>query len=127
MQNDMRDRLVELIKQAEIQESINFFNADLDEQIDMSGGTKISVSLECLADCLIANGVIVPPCKVGDTIYYIDTIFREIEKCKVYGFTIINGEQKLLVDNGQYKYVAFEWYNTKKEAEQKLKELRENA
>ena len=57
MQNDMRDRLVELIKQSEIQDAINFFNADLDEQIDMSGGTKISVSLEFLADYLIESGV----------------------------------------------------------------------
>ena len=26
-----------------------------------------------IADHLLANGVIVPPCKVGDTVYYIDT------------------------------------------------------
>ena len=29
-------------------------------------------AIERLADHLIANGVIVPPCKVGDTVYYIE-------------------------------------------------------
>ena len=116
MRNDMRDRLVELLNQR--QDNGNY------ETIEEKSITLEFVSNEKLADHLIANGVTVPPCKVGDTVYYIDTIFREIEKCRVYGFTIINGEQKLLVDNGQYKYVAFEWYNTKEEAEQKLKEMR---
>ena len=34
-----------------------------------------------LADCLLANGVIVPPCKVGDTIYQIDGV-------RIYASTI---------------------------------------
>lgn len=32
-------------------------------------GTKVS---EITADYLLANGVIVPPCKVGDTVYWIE-------------------------------------------------------
>ena len=48
MPNDMRDRLIEIIKKFYL----------VDEPID-------------LADYLIANGVILPPCKVGDKIYKI--------------------------------------------------------
>lgn len=47
----MRDRLIESIKQG-------------------NGGYDF-MSLERIADYLLANGVIVPPCKVGDTVYHI--------------------------------------------------------
>ena len=34
--------------------------------------------VESLADCLLANGVIVPPCKVGDNAYFVhDTCFAD--------------------------------------------------
>lgn len=51
MQNDMRDRLIELLEEAEGQ-----VNNDVP-------------SLEMIADYLVANGVIIPPCNVGDTVY----------------------------------------------------------
>ena len=38
-----RERLIDLIKKAEKQELLDFFTADLDEAIDMSGG-KIDYS-----------------------------------------------------------------------------------
>ena len=48
----MRDRLIELIE----------------KEID----TKATgINVEWLADHLIKNGVIVPPCKVGDVVYYV--------------------------------------------------------
>lgn len=56
MQNDMRDRLVELLKEA------SYY---LDEQ---------DVVCNRVADHLIANGVVVPPCKFGDKIYQTDGI-----------------------------------------------------
>ena len=38
-----------------------------------------------IADHLLANGVIVPPCKVGDTVYYINTLyFSTLERNRVY-------------------------------------------
>lgn len=49
----MRDRLVDLIINA--------------KREDPETGSFT----EFLADCLIQNGVIVPPCKVGDTIYFV--------------------------------------------------------
>ena len=54
------DRLYNLIKCAEIQESVDFMIATLEEQIDMCGGTKIQCSLEYLINYLIDKGVIVP-------------------------------------------------------------------
>lgn len=41
-----------------------FFNASLDEAIDL----PFTADAEFAADYLLANGVIVPPCKVGDTV-----------------------------------------------------------
>ena len=48
---------------------MTFFTADLDEAIDMSGGIQFNGTVEHLADYLIEHGVIVLPCKVGDTLY----------------------------------------------------------
>lgn len=48
----MRDRLIELIKEG-------------------NGGYHFN-SLELIADYLLANGVIVPPCKVGQIVYSIN-------------------------------------------------------
>lgn len=43
-----------------------------------------------IADCLLENGVIVPPCKVGDTIYeaifYSKGKFSHWNECQVVGF-----------------------------------------
>ena len=44
----------------------------------------------CLADFLLANGVIVPPCKVGDTVYQTDGV-------RVYESTV---KTVLYVTNG---------------------------
>ena len=51
-----RERLIELIKQAKKHTK----NANSDIERNM-----------IFAEYLLANGVIVPPCKVGDTVYYI--------------------------------------------------------
>lgn len=60
-----RERLIELIRKAKHQECIDALTADIDTAIDMPRGE------EYLADYLLANGVIVPPCKVGDTVWVI--------------------------------------------------------
>lgn len=52
----MRERLIELIKQ----NTTEFVNPFAYEYVD---------NAERFADCLLASGVIVPPCKVGDTVY----------------------------------------------------------
>ena len=57
MQNE-RERLIELLEEAKIKalETIGSLNNGFGEWY---------------ADHLLANGVIVPPCKVGDTVYFI--------------------------------------------------------
>ena len=58
----MRDRLIELLKQADF---------DYSEECTacLENGYKAIPKLEeFFADHLLANGVIVPPCKVGDTV-----------------------------------------------------------
>ena len=52
----MKDRLMELLKSAPL------CGYAFDDQY--SDGT-----IEKIADHLLANGVIAPPCKVGDTVY----------------------------------------------------------
>ena len=81
---------------------------------------------ETLADHLLANGVIVPPCKVGDTVYYLGGIHKSLVKSATVEEIIAssNGVSDLLVnsENG----VTFEnsvdiFYFTPEEAEQALK------
>lgn len=101
----MKDRLIELIQQS------------------VKGCARNWV--EIIADYLLANGVIVLPCKVGDIVYCIDHILKITEKCKVFGYQFVNGKMQLLVDNGECKFVTLNWYNTKEEAEQALKERKQ--
>ena len=62
----MRDRLIELL----IKRGVTFRTCDI-------------------ADYLLNNGVIVPPCKVGDMVYQVYDIFNEkvIEELKVLEIT----------------------------------------
>lgn len=55
----MRDRLIELL------------NKKYDHYCDQCGVNKDSHYTDNLADYLIANGVVVQPCKVGDIVYLI--------------------------------------------------------
>lgn len=61
-----RERLIELIKQG-------------------NGGYNFN-SLERIADYLLANGVIVTPCKVGDIVYKVCRENKTVETLLVEGF-----------------------------------------
>ena len=90
-----------------------------------------------LAIHLLANGVIVPPCKVGDIVYQVDTLFEEVmtTELKVAELTIDNkGIKTLYGATSRGSIYCFDrGYNldqikfTKEEAEAKLKELKDNA
>ena len=56
-----REKLIELIYGAKCVETWDYYN---DEPMK-------PCPIERLADHLLANGVIVPPCKVGDTVYQV--------------------------------------------------------
>lgn len=119
MQNDMRDRLVDLIKECHKKENDIMFGENRPLEFDEWTGIY--------ADHLIANGVIVPPCKVGDKVYTI-SIDREIEEYTVLGVVEYPNGWFVGVHYGGCSYTipVDKVFFTKDQAEQKLKELSEN-
>lgn len=53
----------------------------------------------CIADYLLANGVIVPPCKVGDMVYVIDKFGDIVELKAEY---LVFDESQIYVGMGDY-------------------------
>lgn len=81
---DIREKLVELLESinAYAEENLGFDKASGGELIDFHGA-------EYIADHLLANGVTVQECKVGDTIFEVDgehgVVKHEVcEVCTVY-------------------------------------------
>ena len=117
-----RDRLRELISQA--------------KNID-GYATPCSMKRDSLlADHLLANGVIVPPCKVGDVVYVVSQGQGLCMRWNVYEGKVVdihlNRHNKLTirVENGEKFFGYYEprfIFLTKEEAEAKLKELNNNA
>lgn len=124
-----RDRLIELI--ADIQNDFEKWCVECAED-----GHKDHQPLgEHLADKLLANGVIVPPCKVGDTVYYF--VGNEICRGTIDTFQIDTKENWYIAYcktdcnlTGEIKLAFWEFgktvFLTKEEAEEKLKEMKEN-
>ena len=53
---------------------------------------------EVIADGLLANGVIVPPCKAGQTVYAIDSLnHKEIYECRVNEISMSAGNNNFVV------------------------------
>ena len=111
-----RDRLIELIKQGE-----NNTPCAENEDIDCTEINCGACVRGGIADYLLANGVIVPPCKVGNTIYKTSILGEIIElKAKSFDCEVITEP---------YNSIPFSTLNktlflTKEEAEEKLRELR---
>ena len=113
----MRDRLIELIRESNCVDIWDYYNDDF----------KKPNPIEQLADYLLANGVIVPPCKVGDTVYYPSASSDRIFEKKVDEILMSEIEN----DKGFYIHIAgcyipFEnigktIFLTKEEAEKALK------
>lgn len=108
----MRDRLIELICENIQDECIAHCNH------------PYCYKCKNLADYLLANGVIVPPCKVGDKVYYIYWFNgKKIGEARVV--EICCGECGFAYHlNSDYTYFDLqekEVYLTKEEAEQALK------
>lgn len=61
----MRDRLIELLE-----DTLHEWECDVQTE-----------TLSQIADHLLANGVIVPPCKVGDTVYCLINQNNELDSC----------------------------------------------
>lgn len=109
----MRDRLIELIKQAKKQTK----NANCDIERNM-----------IFADYLLANGVIVPPCKVGDKVYCIVEGFDVVMDGHIRQFIVAEGIFVDCVIRGYFSQVFHsskigeKVFLTREEAEAKLKE-----
>ncbi len=111
----MRDRLIELLKKTPL------CNRDFDLQY--SDGT-----IEKFADYLLANGVIAPPCKVGDVVWLIGNmkIYTKEIICsrKVTSVQMLRtGELIMHFKDGCFSSdsVGVYVFHTKEEAEQALK------
>lgn len=106
-----RERLVELINQK---------GDAFDERFGIECGR--------LADYLLENGVVVLPCKVGDTVYIITTASKKIIITKVIGiWKYENGDAVLTESGGIHQNL---WgktvFLTREEAEAALKEQNVN-
>ena len=110
-----RDRLIELNRNAKLYAQ---------EKADERGGL---VCIDDEVDYLLANGVIVPPCKVGDTIwykegkYFLDSYTVKVidiseERTRIYASNISRDAVFNANDFGKSVFL------TKEEAEEKLKE-----
>ena len=80
-----------------------------------------------VADYLLANGVIVPPCKVGDTVYFLDAICVNDSYCINNCCCIDCKYAELQVceidfDLSMYKEIGKTVFLTKEEAEKALAE-----
>ena len=113
MQNDMRDRLVKLL--------------------DGFTDTHYCWTDDELADHLIENGVVVPPCKVEQTVWFIrkSGLSNELTETTVEKIISKKGGVFLkLACNSMYETscnsIGKTVFLTKDQAEQKLKELSEN-
>ena len=67
----MRDRLIKLLE-----------NVDRDSELLLYSDLCLyDTEIQIIADYLLANGVIVPPCKVGDKVYKIRQ--NKVKECEV--------------------------------------------
>ena len=98
----MRERLIELLEKGQ------------ELYYDSYGQAGVFYK-EFIADYLLANGIIVPPCKVGDTVYQVAT--ERIYESKI---------KQVIYDVGHFGFdesaIGTSVFLTKGEAEQALKE-----
>ena len=118
----MRDRLIALLRQC----SCVYMSCDGDcgecKNIEM-----FDEDIEQIADHLLANSVIVPPCKVGDAVWFIRKNTRKIIEAKVNEIVIKRGGIYLQLScNSVYetscKSIGKSVFLTKEEAEKALVE-----
>jgi hypothetical protein len=122
-----RERLVELIKNADSYENLRSY--DLYDLVHDIGGA------EEFADYLMSNNVVVLPCKVGDKIFAVSASLKTIYECKV---THIISQEGGLMIFGTLPYckepraICSEYdigkdyvFLSRAEAEAKLREMRD--
>ncbi len=134
MANEMRDRLIKSYKKA------NAEYLDYLESIDQKGLVDTDGKASFIVDRLIKDGVIVPPCKVGNIVWLIEHNAVEratVNKVEITGSSELRITLKKLNLVGKYVYFQLEQKelgktifigeNAEDQAEQKLKEMRGGA
>ena len=91
------------------------------------------VRAESIADYLLENEVIVPPCKIGDTVYYVNR--GRIERLEIHNinYSFRDREYYVYLENdsgsamciGYHQLIGYKLFHTLEEAEKALK-AREN-
>ena len=79
----MRDRLIELLREGE-----DNTPCGRNPDYDCTGRKCSDCERESIADYLLANGVIVPPVKVGDTVY--SWLYEWKKECGISPYQITN-------------------------------------
>lgn len=130
----MRDRLIEIFKK------INYKPFE-QCNIDANLATQFTeYALNHIVDELLANGVIVPPCKVGDIVYRVSFVHKNVIPLKVEGFVCNLSSWKVhcthlipswVGNQKEHLYISFSSFGktvfpTIEEAEAKLKEREKN-
>ena len=95
---DQRERLIELLR-----DTFNYTKGvcvDFDEAVEIN------------ADYLLASGVVVPPCKVGDTLYvqwsYTSVLKKNIYPVKVYALRFDTKKNKMRICvKGKFKITDY--------------------
>ena len=100
----MRDRLIEMLDKAFLESEDNYGIPNMEQ----------------VADYLISNGVIVPPCMIGDTLYSVKPKFFVDRIAKVYvkGFSVFieSNSQIIPIDR-----IGKDLFFTESEAEKSIK------
>lgn len=105
-----------------------------DRLIDLIHDSDLSLDSVRLADYLLANGVIVLPCKLNQTMWRV--LGKNIDKCKVSGITQkADGSFKIRLTHSRYRSVfeitpdriGEDIFLTKEEAEAELRKRCNNA
>ena len=91
---------------------------------------RMLITAQHTSDYLLDNGVIVPPCKVGDTVYFLDLRNLIIRKFEVIEIKLTSPKAMLLNLSDGYLHGACDYgislFKTKEEAEKALAERRVN-
>lgn len=88
-------------------------------------------NIRSLADYLLENGVILPPCNVGDTVYFTKAHFgflptpkaEKIRKIELYDIDVIFRTESRAFND---KAIGSTVFLTKEEAEKELERMKEN-
>ena len=107
----MKERLKELLLKSD-----PLHERDLDDDL-------VEGEVEAIADHLLAEGVIVPPCKVGDTVYWLDN--GAIKDGAVFEISI-HSDGILLHTGTRFSLEVEEVFLAREEVEQALKEAQDD-